>query len=182
MKLFGQKLTFTALFGLVVTTLFLLVVLLAPWIAPFGEAETVGGTWDLASAQHWLGTDQIGRDMFTRILYGTRMTIAVAFAITLMSFFIGIVIGFTSAVLGGWVDTFFSRLVDVMLSIPSLIFALIILGVFRLQHSGADPDHCRARRHPRVPPLARARHEPDGDGIRRGRQTARRGPVVGHHP
>ncbi|MFP8778158.1 ABC transporter permease [Hydrogenophaga sp. RWCD_12] len=130
MKLFGQKLTFTALFGLVVTTLFLLVVLLAPWIAPFGEAETVGGTWDLASAQHWLGTDQIGRDMFTRILYGTRMTIAVAFAITLMSFFIGIVIGFTSAVLGGWVDTFFSRLVDVMLSIPSLIFALIILGVF----------------------------------------------------
>ena len=130
MKLLGQKLTFTALFGLVVTTLFLLVVLLAPWIAPFGEAETVGGTWDLASPQHWLGTDQIGRDMFTRILYGTRMTIAVAFAITLMSFFIGIVIGFTSAVLGGWVDTFFSRLVDVMLSIPSLIFALIILGVF----------------------------------------------------
>jgi peptide/nickel transport system permease protein len=77
-----------------------------------------------------LGTDQIGRDMFTRILYGTRMTIAVALAITLLSFFIGIVIGFTSAVLGGWVDTFFSRLVDVMLSIPSLIFALIILGVF----------------------------------------------------
>jgi peptide/nickel transport system permease protein len=130
MKLFGQKLTFTALFGLVVTALFLLVVVLAPWVAPFGEAETVGGTWDQASVEHWLGTDQIGRDMFTRILYGTRMTIAVAFAITLMSFFIGIVIGFTSAVLGGWVDTFFSRLVDVMLSIPSLIFALIILGVF----------------------------------------------------
>lgn len=130
MKLFGHKLTLTAAFGLVVTTLFLLVVLLAPWIAPFGEAETVGGTWDSASAAHWLGTDQIGRDMLTRILYGTRMTIAVAFAITLLSFFIGIVIGFTSAVLGGWVDTFFSRLVDVMLSIPSLIFALIILGVF----------------------------------------------------
>lgn len=130
MKLFGQKLSFTAAFGLVVTTLFLLVVLLAPWIAPYGEAETVGGTWDLASHAHWLGTDQIGRDMLTRILYGTRMTIAVAFAITLLSFFIGIVIGFTSAVLGGWVDTMFSRLVDVMLSIPSLIFALIILGVF----------------------------------------------------
>lgn len=130
MKLFGQKLTLTASFGLVVTALFLLVVVLAPWIAPFGEAETVGGTWDQASGAHWLGTDQIGRDMLTRILYGTRLTIAVAFAITLLSFFIGIVIGFTSAVLGGWVDTFFSRLVDVMLSIPSLIFALIILGVF----------------------------------------------------
>jgi peptide/nickel transport system permease protein len=130
MKLFRQKLTFSAAFGLVVTGLFLLVVLLAPWISPFGEAETVGGTWDPASSLHWLGTDQIGRDMLTRILYGTRMTIAVALAITLLSFFIGIVIGFTSAVVGGWVDTFFSRLVDVMLSIPSLIFALIILGVF----------------------------------------------------
>jgi len=130
MKLFGQKLTLTAAFGLVVAALFLLVVLFAPWIAPYGEAETVGGTWDQASAAHWLGTDQIGRDMLTRILYGTRMTIAVAFAITMLSFFIGIVTGFTSAVLGGWVDTFFSRLVDVMLSIPSLIFALIILGVF----------------------------------------------------
>ena len=130
MKLFQQKLTFSATFGLVVTAMFFLVVLLAPWISPFGEAETVGGTWDPASHLHWLGTDQIGRDMLTRILYGTRMTIAVALAITLLSFFIGIVIGFTSAVLGGWVDTVFSRLVDVMLSIPSLIFALIILGVF----------------------------------------------------
>lgn len=130
MKIFGQKLSATAAFGLAVTSLFLLVVIFAPWLAPFGESETVGSTWDPASAEHWLGTDQIGRDMFTRILYGTRMTIAVAFAITLLSFFIGIVIGFTSAVLGGWVDTFFSRLVDVMLSIPSLIFALIILGVF----------------------------------------------------
>jgi peptide/nickel transport system permease protein len=130
MKLFSQKLTLSATFGLVVTTMFLLVVLLAPWIAPFGEAETVGGTWDPVSMTHWLGTDQIGRDMFTRILYGARMTIAVALAITLLSFFIGIVIGFTSAVMGGWTDTFFSRCVDVMLSIPSLIFALIILGVF----------------------------------------------------
>ena len=130
MKLFSQKLNLSATFGLVVTTMFLLVVLFAPWIAPFGEAETVGGTWDPMSMTHWLGTDQIGRDMFTRILYGARMTIAVALAITLLSFFIGIVIGFTSAVVGGWTDTFFSRCVDVMLSIPSLIFALIILGVF----------------------------------------------------
>ena len=83
MKLFRQKLTFSAAFGLVVTGLFLLVVLFAPWIAPFGEAETVGGTWDPASSLHWLGTDQIGRDMLTRILYGTRMTIAVALAIGL---------------------------------------------------------------------------------------------------
>jgi peptide/nickel transport system permease protein len=77
-----------------------------------------------------LGADQIGRDMLTRIMYGARMTIGVALAITLLSFLIGIVLGFISAVMGGWVDVFFSRLVDVMLSIPGLIFALIILGVF----------------------------------------------------
>ncbi len=130
MKLFGQKPTLTAWFGLVVVTLFVLVALFVPWIAPHPESATVGGTWDPANSSHWLGTDQIGRDMFTRILYGTRMTISVALAITLLSFFIGIVVGFTSAVVGGWVDIFFSRLVDVMLSIPGLIFALIILGVF----------------------------------------------------
>jgi len=130
MKLFGQKPTLTAWFGLVVVSLFVLVALFVPWIAPHPESATVGGTWDPANASQWLGTDQIGRDMFTRILYGTRMTISVALAITLLSFFIGIVVGFTSAVVGGWVDIFFSRLVDVMLSIPGLIFALIILGVF----------------------------------------------------
>jgi peptide/nickel transport system permease protein len=68
--------------------------------------------------------------MLTRMMYGSRMTIGVALAITTLSFFIGIVLGFTSSVVGGWVDIFFTRLVDVMLSIPSLIFALIILGVF----------------------------------------------------
>jgi peptide/nickel transport system permease protein len=130
MKLFGQKPTATAWFGLVVVTLFLLAAVFTPWLAPHPESATVGSTWDEPSATALLGTDQIGRDMFTRILYGSRMTIGVALAITLLSFFIGIVVGFTSAVVGGWVDIFFSRLVDVMLSIPGLIFALIILGVF----------------------------------------------------
>lgn len=130
MKLFGQKPTASAWFGLVVVAVFIFVSLFTPWLAPYPESANVGGTWDEPSVKMWLGGDQIGRDMFTRILYGARMTIGVALAITLLSFFIGIVVGFTSAVVGGWVDIFFSRLVDVMLSIPGLIFALIILGVF----------------------------------------------------
>lgn len=130
MKLFGYKPTTTAWFGLIVVALFVVIALLTPWIAPYPEAATVGGTWDTPSSTSWLGTDQIGRDMLTRIFYGTRMTITVALAITVLSFFIGIVVGFSSAVVGGWYDIFFSRLVDVMLSIPGLIFALIILGVF----------------------------------------------------
>ena len=130
MKVFGQKPTPSAWFGLVVMALFMVVAIFTPWLAPYEESANIGGTWDEPSATSWLGGDQIGRDMLTRVMYGSRMTIAVALAITSLSFLIGIVLGFISAVLGGWVDIFFTRLVDVMLSIPSLIFALIILGVF----------------------------------------------------
>jgi peptide/nickel transport system permease protein len=129
-KVFGHKPTPSAWFGLVVMAIFVIVALFTPWLAPYEESANVGGTWDEPSATSWLGGDQIGRDMLTRVMYGSRMTIAVALAITSLSFFIGIVLGFISAVLGGWVDIFFTRLVDVMLSIPGLIFALIILGVF----------------------------------------------------
>jgi len=129
-KVFGQKPTPSAWFGLVVMAIFLVVAIFTPWLAPYEESANIGGTWDEPSATSWLGGDQIGRDMLTRIMYGSRMTIAVALAITSLSFLIGIVLGFISAVVGGWVDIFFTRLLDVMLSIPSLIFALIILGVF----------------------------------------------------
>ena len=130
MKLFGHKLTASAAFGLAVVGIFILVSLFTPWIAPYSESANVGGTWDEPSAKMLFGADQIGRDMLTRMMYGSRMTIGVALAITTLSFLIGILTGLVSAVVGGWVDVFFTRLVDVMLSIPSLIFALIILGVF----------------------------------------------------
>jgi peptide/nickel transport system permease protein len=130
MKFLGHKLTASALFGLVVVGIFIFTAIFTPWLAPYPESANIGGTWDEPSKAMLLGADQIGRDMLTRIMYGSRMTIGVALAITLLSFLIGIVAGFVSAVVGGWVDTFFTRLVDVMLSIPGLIFALIILGVF----------------------------------------------------
>jgi peptide/nickel transport system permease protein len=130
MKIFGNKPTLSAWFGLTVVAIFIFVSIFTPWLAPYGESANIGGTWDEPSMKMLLGADQIGRDMLTRIMYGARMTIGVALAITLLSFLIGIVLGFISAVMGGWVDVFFSRLVDVMLSIPGLIFALIILGVF----------------------------------------------------
>ena len=130
MKIFGNKPTLSAWFGLTVVSIFVFIAIFTPWLAPYGESANIGGTWDEPSMKMLLGADQIGRDMLTRIMYGARMTIGVALAITLLSFLIGIVLGFISAVMGGWVDMFFSRLVDVMLSIPGLIFALIILGVF----------------------------------------------------
>ena len=130
MKLFGHKLTPSAAFGLAVVGLFIVISLFTPWIAPYSESANVGGTWDEPSMKMIFGADQIGRDMLTRMMYGSRMTIGVALAITTLSFIIGILTGLVSAVVGGYVDVFFTRLVDVMLSIPSLIFALIILGVF----------------------------------------------------
>jgi len=90
----------------------------------------VGQTWAPPSSQFWLGTDNIGRDIASRMIYGARMTVSVALATTLLSFLIGTSGGFLAAVGGKNVDMALSRFVDVMLSIPLLIFALIILSVF----------------------------------------------------
>ena len=108
----------------------MLVAIIGPWLAPYAQSQSVGDTWAPASSQMWLGADQIGRDMLTRLIYGARTTIGIAAACTAISFFIGITFGFMAAVLGGWVDMVLSRLVDVILSIPPLILALIVLGVF----------------------------------------------------
>ena len=118
-----------ALVGLVLTAVYFLAALFAPWIAPYGMAEVVGGVWEPASSRHLLGTDNIGRDLLTRMIYGGRTTIFIATAATIISFTTGAVFGFLAAVIGGWADQFLSRFVDLIMSIPSLIFALVILSV-----------------------------------------------------
>ena len=130
MRILGHKPTVTAWIGMAIIVVNLAVAIFGPVFAPYSESQTVGATWDEPSMQMLLGADQIGRDMLTRLIYGARVTIGVALATTALSFFIGITLGFAAAVLGGWVDTVISRLVDVILSIPLLILALIILGVF----------------------------------------------------
>ncbi len=104
-------------------------ILLAPYIAPYGETEFVGEVWDSMSHQHLLGTDQLGRDMLTRVLFGARNTISIAFAIVMLSFTVGCTLGFMAATLGGWVDQMLGRLVDVVMAFPTLIFALMVLSV-----------------------------------------------------
>ncbi|MDE3177714.1 MAG: ABC transporter permease [Pseudomonadota bacterium] len=126
----GHRPPLTAKIGLAVVAFYLLVALIGPWFAPYGQSQSVGDTWAPPSAQMWLGADQIGRDMLTRLIYGARTTIGIAALTTVLSFFIGVTTGFTAAVLGGWVDIALSRLVDVVMSIPQLILALIVLGVF----------------------------------------------------
>jgi peptide/nickel transport system permease protein len=128
--LFGYKAPITAQVGLAIVVIDLLIAVFGPWLAPYGQSQSVGDTWATPSAQMLLGADQIGRDMLTRLIYGARTTIGIAAATTLLSFFIGITSGFTAAVAGAWADILLSRLVDIILSIPQLILALIILGVF----------------------------------------------------
>jgi peptide/nickel transport system permease protein len=130
MTILGHRAPLTAQIGIVIVVFYLLTAVFGPWFAPYGQSQSVGDTWAPPSAQMLLGADQIGRDMLTRLIYGARMTIGIAAATTVLSFFIGITLGFTAAVLGSWVDVVLSRLVDVVLSIPQLILALIILGVF----------------------------------------------------
>jgi len=130
MKILGHRAPVTAVIGLLIVIFFLIVAIAGPLFAPYQESQTVGDTWAPVSGQMWLGADQIGRDMLTRLIYGARTTIGIAAATTAVSAFIGIALGFMAATLGGWVDTLLSRLVDVILSIPPLILALIVLGVF----------------------------------------------------
>jgi peptide/nickel transport system permease protein len=123
------RIPLAALIGLFFTAAYFGAALFAPWIAPYGMAEVVGDSWEPWSSTHWLGTDSIGRDLLSRMIYGGRTTIMVAAAATILSFTLGSVLGFTAAVRGGWVDQLLSRTVDLMMSIPSLISALVVLSV-----------------------------------------------------
>lgn len=122
-----RRIPISALIGLVVTGAFFLIALTAQWIAPFSMEDASGGVWDPISAQHWLGTDNIGRDLLSRMIFGAQVTIFIATAATLLSFTLGSILGFLAATAGGWLDQLMSRLVDLLMAVPTLILALVIL-------------------------------------------------------
>ncbi|WP_425078677.1 ABC transporter permease [Ruegeria denitrificans] len=124
-----KNIPISALIGLMFTGAYFFVAIAAPLIAPYGMAEVVGDVWEPASAEHLLGTDNIGRDLLTRMIYGGRTTIFIAAAATLLSFLTGTSLGLLAAVLGGWADQALSRTVDLIMSIPTLILALVILAI-----------------------------------------------------
>ncbi|GMB80596.1 ABC transporter permease [Shinella zoogloeoides] len=107
--------------------------LFAPFIAPHGESEIVGSVWQPMGGDFLLGTDNLGRDLFSRLIFGARTTIFVALAATVLSFSLGMLLSFTAAVTGGFVDQVFSRFNDLMMAIPTLIFALVVLAVLPQQ-------------------------------------------------
>ena len=106
-----------------------LLVLLAPWLAPHGINDIVGGNWDGPSSQAWLGTDNLGRDALSRLIFGTRTTLGLAALSTVLAFATGGVLGLLAGLRGGYVDSALSRINDVFMSIPTLVFALVVLSV-----------------------------------------------------
>ena len=124
-----SKAPLSAKFGLGLILIYVIVAATAPMIAPHGQTKLVGAPFEPWSAEFLLGTDRLGRDMFTRLIYGARNTIGIAFVTTMLAFLVGALGGFLAAAVGGWADQGLSRVVDVLMAIPSLIFALLILTV-----------------------------------------------------
>lgn len=125
-----RKAPWGARLSMVVIVIYLLIALLAPIVAPYGEAQLVGAQYEPWSARHIFGTDQLGRDILSRIIFGARNTIGIALVTTLLSFSLGVCGGFLAATFRGWTDKFLSSAVDVVMAIPSLILALLLLTIF----------------------------------------------------
>lgn len=120
----------TAAFGMFVIFVYAVAAVFAPWIAPFGEAQVVSSSFAPPDSQLLLGADQLGRDMFSRLVYGTRNSVGLALVATTAAFILGATAGLLAATKGGWIDQIFGRIADVIMSIPSLIFALLMLSIF----------------------------------------------------
>ena len=119
----------SALIGLVLTLAIVAIAVFAPWIAPYPTGTVVGDVWAPMSDKALLGTDNLGRDLLSRMIHGARVTLMIAGAATALSFTMGSILGFVAAVSGGRLDQFLSRTVDLMMSIPTLILALVVLSV-----------------------------------------------------
>ncbi|WP_342069385.1 ABC transporter permease [Yoonia algicola] len=137
-KLF-RAMPLTASFGILIILLYAILAIFAGAIAPYGQEQIVpgvaaniipGGDPALGGNPEFpLGTDQIGRDILSRLIYGAQNTVGIAFATTLLAFLLGGTFGFLAATLGGWLDQLLSRAVDVLMAIPSLIFALLLMTI-----------------------------------------------------
>jgi peptide/nickel transport system permease protein len=118
-----------AMVGLVFLILLGLVALFAPLIAPYSITERGTDFRQGPSVDHWFGTDDIGRDVFSRVIYGARVSLRIGFAATTISLVIGLLLGAVAGFFGGISDTLISRLIDVFLAIPYIVLAVAIASV-----------------------------------------------------
>lgn len=120
----------TAAFGMLVILIYAFAGIFAPWIAPYGQAQILTQAFAPPDGQLILGADQLGRDIFSRIIWGARNSVGLALAATVLAFVIGTLMGLLAAVRGGVFDQAAGRIADVVMSVPSLIFSLLMLSIF----------------------------------------------------
>jgi len=116
-----------AMVGLGIIVIFILLAVLAPWIAP---DDPLKQSWSLVrkapSAAHWFGTDEVGRDLLSRVIYGARASLSAGIISVGIALCIGVPLGIVAGYLGGWVDALISRITDAMLATPFLILAIAL--------------------------------------------------------
>ncbi len=118
-----------AMAGALIVVLMILIALAAPYASPYDPDKLVSRKFEPPSREFWLGTDNLGRDLASRLMYGSRASIGAAAAATVVISIIGITVGAFAGYLGGWADGVAMRVVDVLLAFPSLILALAIVGI-----------------------------------------------------
>ncbi|MEJ4043065.1 ABC transporter permease [Erwinia sp. SLM-02] len=123
------RLKFAVLPGVTGLGLFILVAVFAPWLSPYAPDQVVGSAWSGVTAENWLGTDNLGRDLLSRLIWGTRTSLSVSAVATLLAFAVGTFLGFLAGFCRGWVDQLISRLNDILMAIPTLILALVVLAM-----------------------------------------------------
>ncbi len=119
-----------AMVALGVVLLEIIIVVFAPWIAPYEPGETdYEALWSPPTAKHWMGTDDLGRDVMSRLMYGGRISIAVGILAQITQVVIGLPIGAIAGLMGRWVDYAFMRLIDILSSVPSMLLYLLMVLV-----------------------------------------------------
>jgi ABC-type dipeptide/oligopeptide/nickel transport system permease subunit len=119
-----------AMVGLVILAIMVIAAIFAPLIAPYGPTQVLDVAREGPSAKHWFGVDRIGRDVFSRVVYGARVSLKIGFAATAMSLTIGLLVGSIAGFFGGITDTLLMRLTDILLAIPYIVLAVAIATVF----------------------------------------------------
>ena len=122
----------SAMLGLAIVLSFLTIAAIGPWIVPFPEDATGSINLDIKlqapNAVHWFGTDEVGNDIFTRVVLGTRVTLQIALIVTGVAMLIGVPLGMIAGLAGGLVQEAIMRITDIFLSIPGLVLAIAIVG------------------------------------------------------
>lgn len=133
-RLYGRA---ASALGTTLVLIFLLLALLGPWIAPYGKNEQIfTDARQAPSAEHWFGTDRLGRDVFSRVILGARDIFALAGLGTLLAVISGTAFGLISGFLGGWTDEIIMRFFDSLLAMPALLLALLLVGTIGQSRSG----------------------------------------------